>query len=82
MDVASHDLRNQFNSISVCNFPDCKNDSRCVCSKCLTLYCNLHLLIHLSNCNNIGGISENSTSIEANQIINEALFDPRSICRI
>ena len=32
MDIANHDWRNQLNSISVCNFPDCKNDSRCICS--------------------------------------------------
>ena len=82
MDIANHDWRNQLNSISVCNFPDCKNDSRCICSKCLTLYCNLHLQIHLANCNNTGGLSENSKSIGSNQIVNEALFDPRSICGI
>ena len=82
MDIANHDWRNQLNSISVCNFPDCKNDSRCICSKCLTLYCNLHLQIHLANCNNMAESSGNSNSIEPHQIINEVLGDPRSICTI
>ena len=50
--------------------------------QCLTLYCNLHLQIHLANCNNTGRLSENSNSIDSNQIVNEALFDPRSICGI
>ena len=82
MEVANHDWTNRFNSMSVCTFPDCRNESRCLCSKCLTLYCNLHLQIHLANCNNMGELSGNNKSIEHHQIINEVLCDPRSTCLI
>ncbi len=82
MEVANHDWTNQFNSMSVCTFPDCRNESRCLCSKCLTLYCNLHLQIHLANCNSIGDPSGNTESIGHHQIINEVLYDPRSTCLI
>lgn len=50
MEIANHDWTNQFNFGSVCNFPDCRNQSSCQCVRCLTLYCSVHFQIHSASC--------------------------------
>lgn len=53
MESANHDWTNQFLNISVCEFPDCINESRCQCTKCMCFYCPIHLQVHFGFCNNL-----------------------------
>jgi hypothetical protein len=61
-------LVNQFNSVSVYSFSECKDEPRCCVMQSVSVDCNLHLQVHLVN------YSNQENPLEAGRVSNTILL--------